>query len=288
MHLFDNPQILLCNHCILCMISFSISYIRKYYLEPIHPLKPTNSLHIYWCVYSAHRSARQKCTYKCAPKAHLQVRCRCTPKAHLPLIYILAAAPVRSAPTGAHQEHTYRCTVGAHQKCTYPSFTYLHQHLLRAHLQVCTKSARTGAHQKRTYRCTPKAHLQVPTKSTPTGTHQKHTYRYPPKAHLQVPTKSTPTGTHQKCTYRWPPKAHIPHIYIFAPVPKGTYHCIDVLKIQMTAHLTRIYIWAHLLCRCAAHLSTAGSPNWDQRCNTPWLRFPIVLGVIVLDLQDQI
>ena len=155
-HLFNNPQILLCSHFILCMISFSVSYIYKYYLEAnpyIHRSPPV--AHTHWCVEG---------TYKCAPKVHLQVR------------------TYRCAPTGAHQKRTCRWPVGAHQKRTYPSFTYLHPHLLRAHLQVRTKSAPTGAHQKRTCRCAPKAHLQVRTKSAPT-----------PHLHICTRTKSAPT-----------------------------------------------------------------------------------------------
>ena len=118
-HLFNNPQILLCSHCILCMISFSISYIYKYYLEAnpyIHRSPPV--AHTLMC------RVHQKRTYKCAPKAHLQMR-------------------TKSAPTGAHQKHTY------------PSFTYLHPHLLRAHLQVGTYLSFTylHPHQKRTYHC---------------------------------------------------------------------------------------------------------------------------------------
>ena len=135
-HLFNNPQILLCSHCILCMISFSVSYIYKYHLEAnpyIHRSPPV--AHTHWCVErtkSAPTNVHQKCTYRCAPKAHLQMR-------------------TKSAPTGAHQKRTCRWPVGAHQKRTYPSFTFLHPHLLRAHLQVRTKSAPTGVHQKRTY-----------------------------------------------------------------------------------------------------------------------------------------
>ena len=162
-HLFNNPQILLCSHCILCMISFSVSYIYKYYLEAnpyIHRSPPV--AHTHWCVErtkSAPTNAHQKRTYRCAPKAHLQMR-------------------TKSAPTGAHQKRTCRWPVGAHQKRTYPSFTYLHPHLLRAHLQVRTKSAPTGAHQKRTYRCAPKVHLQVRTYPSFTylHPHQKRTY----------------------------------------------------------------------------------------------------------------
>ena len=167
-HLFNNPQILLCSHCILCMISFSVSYIYKYYLEAntyIHRSPPV--AHTHWCVErtykcapkahlqmrtkSAPTDAHQERTYRCAPKAHLQVACRCAPKAHLPLIYIFAPAPVKSAPTGAHQKRTYRC-------------------------------APTGAHQKCTCRCAPNAHLQVRTKSAPT-----------PHLHICTRTKSAPT-----------------------------------------------------------------------------------------------
>ena len=160
-HLFNSPQILLCSHCILWMISFSISYIYKYYLEAnpyIHRSPPV--AHTDWCVER---------TYKCAPKGHLKVR-------------------TKSTPTDAHQKRTKSAPIGAHQKRTYPSFTYLHPHLLRVHLQVCTKSAPTGAHQKCTYRCAPKVHLQVRTKCAPTCAHTPLIYIFAPapKAHLPL------------------------------------------------------------------------------------------------------
>ena len=154
--------------CILCMISFSISYICKYYLDT-HRSPPV--AHTDWC---AERT-------KSAPtNAHLQVR-------------------TKSAPTGAHQKRTYRCALGAHQKRTYPSFTYLHPHLWRAHqkhtywcapkahLQERTKSAPVGAHQKRTYRCAPKAHLQVRSRCAPKA-HLPLIYIFAlaPKAHLPL------------------------------------------------------------------------------------------------------
>ena len=123
-HLFNNPQILLCSHCILCMISFSISYIYKYYLEAhpyIHRSPPV--AHTDWCVErtkSAPTNAHQKRTYMCAP-------------------------------TDVHLKRTKSAPTGVHQKRTYPSFTYLHPHMLRAQLQVRTECAPTGAHQKRIY-----------------------------------------------------------------------------------------------------------------------------------------
>ena len=168
------------------MISFSISYIYKYYLEAnpyIHRSPPVASTD--WCIertISAPTNAHQKRTYRCAPKAHL------------PLIYIFATAPVRSAPTGAHQKCTYRCAVGVHQKRTYPSFTYLHPHLSRAHLQVRTKSA-------------PKVHLQVCTKSASAGAHQKRTY---PSFTYCTRTKSTPTTVYMYEKFRWQRTKHAP------------------------------------------------------------------------------
>ena len=161
-HLFNKPQILLCSHCILCMISFSVSYIYKYHLEAnpyIHRSPPV--AHTHWCVErtkSAPTNAHQKRTYRCTPKAHLQMS-------------------TKSAPTGAHQKRTCRWPVGAHQKRTYPSFT-----------SAPVKSAPTGAHQKRTYRCAPKAHLQVRTKCAPTCAHLPLIYIFAPapKAHLPL------------------------------------------------------------------------------------------------------
>ena len=117
--------------CILCMISFSISYIYKYYLDT------HRSPHRLMC-----RVHLQMRTYRCAPKAHLQVRSRCAPKAHLPLIYIFAPAPVKSAPKAHLQVRTKSAPTGAHQKRT-------------------CRCAPVGAHQKRTYRCAPKAHLPL-------------------------------------------------------------------------------------------------------------------------------
>ena len=154
-HLFNNPQILLCSHCILCMISFSISYIYKYYLEAnpyIHRSPPV--AHTDWCVErtkSAPTNAHQKRTYRCAPKAHLQVR-------------------TKSAPTGAHQKCTYMCAPKAHLPLIY------------IFAPAPVKNAPTGEHQKRTYRCAPKAHLQVRTKCAPT-----------PHLHICTRTKSAPT-----------------------------------------------------------------------------------------------
>ena len=172
-HLFNNPQILLCSHCILCMISFSASYIYKYYLETnpyIHRSPPV--AHTHWCVKrtkSAPTNAHQKRTYRCAPKAHLQMR-------------------TKSAPTGAHQKRTCRWPVGAHQKRTYPSFTYLHPHLLRAHLQVRTKSTPTGAHQMCTYRCAPTPHLHIctRTKSAPTTVSMYEQFRWQRTKHAPI------------------------------------------------------------------------------------------------------
>ena len=65
--------------CILCMISFSISYIYKYYLDT-HRSPPV--AHTVWCAErtkSAPTNAHQKRTYRCAPKAHLQVRTKSAP-----------------------------------------------------------------------------------------------------------------------------------------------------------------------------------------------------------------
>ena len=183
-HLFNNPQILLCSHCILCMISFSFLYIYKYYLEAnpyIHRSPPV--AHTHWCVErtykyapkakSAPTDAHQECTYRCAPKAHLQVACRCAPKAHLPLISLFAPAPVKSAPTGAHQKRTYRFAP-------------------KAHLQVRTKSAPACAHQMRTYRCAPKAHLPL-----------IYIFAPAPKAHLPL----------YKCTNNSDDSAPNTHLY---------------------------------------------------------------------------
>ena len=144
-HLFNNPQILLCSHCILCMISFSISYIYKYYLEAnpyIHRSPPV--AHTDWCVERTYKCAptgahqkrtypsftylhlhllraHQKCTYRCATNVHLQVRtCRCTPNAHL-------------------------------QVRTYPSFTYLHPHQKRTYHCINVWTIQMTAHQTRTY-----------------------------------------------------------------------------------------------------------------------------------------
>ena len=90
--------------CILCMISFSISYIYNYYLD-IHRSPPV--AHTDWCAQrtkSAPTNAHQKRTYRCAPRAHLQMR----------LIYIFAPGPVKSAPTGAHQKRTCSWAPKAH------------------------------------------------------------------------------------------------------------------------------------------------------------------------------
>ena len=136
--------------CILCMISFSISYIYKHYLD-IHRSPPV--AHPDWCAErtkSAPTNAHQKRTYRCAPKAHL------------PLIYIFATAPVRSAPTGAHQKRTYRCAPKAHLQVRSRCAPKTHLPLIYIFAPAPMKSAPTGAHQKRTYRCAPVgAHLPL-------------------------------------------------------------------------------------------------------------------------------
>ena len=147
--------------CILCMISFSISYIYKYYLN-IH--RSPQVAHTDWCAErtkSAPTNAHQKRTYRCAPKAHLQVRSRCAPKAHLPLIYIFAPAPVKSAPTGAHLEvRTYRCAPKVHQKHTYRCAPKAHLPLIyvfaptpKAHLPLykCMKNSEDSAPNTHVY-----------------------------------------------------------------------------------------------------------------------------------------
>ena len=145
-HLFNNPQILLCSHCILCMISFSVSYIYKYYLEAnpyIHRSPPVAQTH--WCVERT-KSAPTKRTKSAPTGAHQKRTCRCAPKAHLPLIYIFAPAPVK----------TYRCAPKAHlQVRTYPSFTYLHPHQKRTYHCINVWTIQMTAHQTRTYMSAP-------------------------------------------------------------------------------------------------------------------------------------
>ena len=43
-----------------------------------------------------------------------------------------------------------------------------------------------------------------------------------------------------------------------------------------------------LVCAIIRDPFKLGSPNLDQRCKRPWLRFLLILGVINLDLQGQI
>ena len=142
MHLCDNTGILLCSNCILCLISFSISYIRKYYLEgnPYIHRRPSIG-HIYWYVERTYKCAPkeqlQMCT-KSTPNLHLHIcnrTCqklthRCATRAHLPRRAYTEAwkpkAPLdqwrRVDNIQVHQKRIYRCVVGAHQTRTYPSF----------------------------------------------------------------------------------------------------------------------------------------------------------------------
>ena len=166
-HLFNNPHILLCSHCMYFVHDILFNFIYISYLD-IHRSPPV--AHTDWC---AERT-------KSAPtNAHLQVR-------------------TKSAPTGAHQKRTYRCTPKAHLQVRTKSAPTPHLHICtrtceertyrcapKAHLQVRTKSAPVGAHQKRTCRCTPKAHLQVRSRCTP-KVHLPLIYIFAPapKAHL--------------------------------------------------------------------------------------------------------
>ena len=149
--------------CILCMISFSISYIYKYYLDTHRSLPVA---HTDWCAErtkSAPTNAHQKRTYRCAPKAHLQVRTKSAPVA-------------KSTPT----PHLHICIRTCEERTKSAPVP-------KAHLQERTKSAPVGAHQKRTCRCAPKAHLQVHSRCAPKA-HLPPIYIFAPapKAHLPL------------------------------------------------------------------------------------------------------